>query len=34
MYYWVGVSGTIFSDTVAIADTDGLSQAPGGAPIQ
>ena len=34
MYYWVGVSGTIFSDTVAIAETDGLSQTPGGNPIQ
>jgi prepilin-type N-terminal cleavage/methylation domain-containing protein len=34
IYYWLGVAGTIFSDTVAIAETDGLSAAPGGAPIQ
>ena len=34
MYYWVGVSGTIFSDTADITDTDGLSQTPGGSPIQ
>ena len=34
MYYWVGVSGTIFGDTGAITDTNGLSQTPGGAPIQ
>ena len=34
VYYWVGVSGTIFADTAIISDTDGLSQAPGGAPIQ
>ena len=33
-YFWVGVSGTIFSDTLAISETDGLSQTPGGAPIQ
>ena len=34
MYYWVGVSGTIFGDTGAITDTNGLSQTPGGDPIQ
>ena len=34
MFYWVGVSGTIFADTGAIADTNGLSQAPGGSPLQ
>jgi type IV pilus assembly protein PilA len=34
MYYWVGVPGTIFGDTGVIADTNGLSQAPGGNPIQ
>ena len=34
MYYWLGVSGTIFGDTAVIADTNGLSQAPGGSPIQ
>jgi type IV pilus assembly protein PilA len=34
MFYWVGVSGTIFGDTAAIADTNGLSQTPGGNPIQ
>jgi prepilin-type N-terminal cleavage/methylation domain-containing protein len=34
MYYWLGVSGTIFSDLDPIAETEGLSQAPGGAPIQ
>ena len=34
LYYWVGVSGTIFSDTADITVTDGLSQTPGGSPIQ
>jgi prepilin-type N-terminal cleavage/methylation domain-containing protein len=34
MFYWVGVSGTIFSDTAVISETDGLSQTPGGNPIQ
>jgi hypothetical protein len=34
LFYWVGVSGTIFGDTAAIADTNGLSQTPGGNPIQ
>jgi type IV pilus assembly protein PilA len=33
-YFWVGVAGTIFQDTVIIPDTNGLSAAPGGAPIQ
>jgi len=34
MYYWLGVSGTIFADSVPIVDTNGMSQAPGGTPIQ
>jgi type IV pilus assembly protein PilA len=34
MYYWVGVSGTIFGDTAPITETNGLSQTPGGSPIQ
>jgi prepilin-type N-terminal cleavage/methylation domain-containing protein len=34
MYYWLGVPGTIFTDINPIAETDGLSVAPGGAPIQ
>jgi type IV pilus assembly protein PilA len=33
-YFWIGVAGTIFQDTVSIPDTNGLSVAPGGAPIQ
>ena len=33
-FFWVGVAGTIFQDTVAIPDTAGLSAAPGGTPIQ
>ena len=34
IFYWVGVSGTIFGDVAAIGETDGLSQTPGGSPIQ
>jgi type IV pilus assembly protein PilA len=34
IYYWVGVSGTIFGDTAVIPETNGLSQVPGGTPIQ
>ena len=34
MYYWLGVSGTIFADVAPIGDTNGMSQAPGGTPIQ
>jgi prepilin-type N-terminal cleavage/methylation domain-containing protein len=34
VFYWVGVSGTIFGDTLFIPETDGLSETPGGAPIQ
>jgi len=34
LYYWVGVQGTIFSDTVTIPETEGLSPTPGGTPIQ
>lgn len=34
LYYWLGVLGTIFSDTAPIAETAGWSPAPGGAPIQ
>ena len=33
-FFWIGVYGTIFQDTAAIADTNGLSSAPGGRPIQ
>jgi type II secretory pathway pseudopilin PulG len=33
-YFWVGVAGTIFQDTIPIPDTNGLSPAPGGTPIQ
>ena len=33
-FFWLGVAGTIFQDTVAIPDTNGLSNAPGGTPIQ
>lgn len=33
-YFWLGVAGTIFQDNVAIPDTNGLSSAPGGRPIQ
>jgi type IV pilus assembly protein PilA len=33
-YFWLGVAGTIFQDTIAIPDTNGLSSAPGGRPIQ
>lgn len=33
-YYWLGVPGTIFFDTAAIAATAGLAAAPGGNPIQ
>lgn len=33
-YYWLGVAGTIFTDTAAIGETNGLSDTPGGAPIQ
>jgi len=34
MYYWLGTSGTIFEDIAVIVETDGLSAAPGGTPIQ
>ena len=34
LYYWLGVAGTIFSDTAAIGETNGLSPTPGGTPIQ
>jgi prepilin-type N-terminal cleavage/methylation domain-containing protein len=34
LYYWLGVSGTIFSDATAIVETQGLSPTPGGTPIQ
>lgn len=34
LYYWLGTAGTIFEDTAAIVDTNGLSSAPGGTPIQ
>jgi type IV pilus assembly protein PilA len=34
IYYWVGVAGTIFGSTAVIGATAGLSQAPGGMPIQ
>ena len=33
-YFWVGTLGTIFADTIAIVQADGMSQTPGGAPIQ
>jgi len=33
-HFWLGVAGTIFQDNVNISDTDGLSAAPGGTPIQ
>jgi prepilin-type N-terminal cleavage/methylation domain-containing protein len=33
-FYWVGVSGTLFSDLVAIPETNGMSSTPGGSPIQ
>ncbi len=33
-YYWLGVAGTIFFDTSAIASTLGLNAVPGGSPIQ
>jgi prepilin-type N-terminal cleavage/methylation domain-containing protein len=33
-HFWLGVAGTIFQDNAAILDTDGLSAAPGGRPIQ
>jgi len=34
-YFWVGTLGTIFADTASLAAvTDGMSQAPGGNPIQ
>jgi type IV pilus assembly protein PilA len=33
-FFWLGVAGTIFQDTAAIPDTNGLSSAPGGRPIQ
>ena len=33
-YYWLGVAGTIFTDTDPIAETNGMSDTPGGAPIQ
>jgi type IV pilus assembly protein PilA len=33
-FFWVGTLGTIYADTAAIVQADGMSQAPGGAPIQ
>jgi prepilin-type N-terminal cleavage/methylation domain-containing protein len=33
-YFWLGVAGTIFQDTAAVIETNGLSSAPGGRPIQ
>jgi type IV pilus assembly protein PilA len=33
-FFWVGTLGTIYADTATIAEPDGMSQAPGGAPIQ
>jgi len=33
-YYWLGVAGTIFQDTVPILETNGLAQNPGGTPVQ
>lgn len=33
-FYWVGVQGTIFTDTATIAETNGMSPTPGGVPIQ
>ena len=33
-YYWLGVAGAIFQDTVPIPETNGLSQNPGGTPVQ
>ena len=33
-YFWLGVAGTIFQDDVDIPITDGLSDSPGGTPIQ
>jgi prepilin-type N-terminal cleavage/methylation domain-containing protein len=33
-FFWLGVAGTIFQDTVTIPETMGLSDAPGGTPIQ
>jgi prepilin-type N-terminal cleavage/methylation domain-containing protein len=33
-FFWLGVAGTIFQDTAAIPDTNGMSSAPGGRPIQ
>ena len=32
--FWVGTLGTIFADVAPIVQPDGMSQAPGGAPIQ
>jgi hypothetical protein len=34
LFYWLGTNGTIFEDTAAIPETNGLSSAPGGSPIQ
>jgi type IV pilus assembly protein PilA len=33
-YFWVGTLGTIYADTTAIADTDGMVPPTTGAPIQ
>jgi prepilin-type N-terminal cleavage/methylation domain-containing protein len=33
-YFWIGTLGTIFSANTAIATTVGMSNAPGGTPIQ
>jgi type IV pilus assembly protein PilA len=33
-FFWVGTLGTIFADTAAIVQADGMSQTPGGTPIQ
>jgi len=33
-FFWVGTLGTIYADVATIAEADGMSQAPGGTPIQ
>jgi prepilin-type N-terminal cleavage/methylation domain-containing protein len=33
-YFWLGTAGTIFQDTTTIGETLGLSDSPGGTPIQ
>jgi prepilin-type N-terminal cleavage/methylation domain-containing protein len=34
LYYWLGTGGTIFEDVAPIVETNGLSSAPGGTPVQ